>query len=80
VFNAWGIGDAERNDGVLILVAKSDRRVRIALGKGYSSRDDQAMQRVIDEEIVPYFQQGDDSQGVVRRAVSQRKANVYRLL
>lgn len=68
LFNAWGIGDEERNDGVLILVAKSDRRVRIALGRGYGSQVDQAMQRVIDEEMVPHFQQADYDRGVIQGA------------
>lgn len=33
-FNAWGVGDRKRDDGVLIVVATGDRRVRIETGKG----------------------------------------------
>lgn len=35
LFNSWGIGDSQRNDGVLLLVAVRDRRVRIELGSGF---------------------------------------------
>jgi uncharacterized protein len=31
---AWGLGDAERNDGALLLVAPNDRKVRIEVGYG----------------------------------------------
>ena len=64
LFNAWGIGDKKKNDGVLILVAIDDKKVRIELGSGYGSQLDQAMQRVIDEEILPRFRQGDYDRGI----------------
>ncbi|MGE5458324.1 MAG: TPM domain-containing protein, partial [Methanococcaceae archaeon] len=35
LFNTWGIGDKEKNNGILILVAVEDRRCRIQLGGGY---------------------------------------------
>jgi uncharacterized protein len=63
LFNAWGIGDREREDGVLILVSVKDRAVRIELGsglRGYSSD----MQRVIDEHMLPSFERGDYSSGI----------------
>jgi uncharacterized protein len=65
LFNVWGIGDKERNEGVLILVAKSDQKIRIELGRGYGSGVNQAMQRVIDEKMVPHFRQADYSRGVI---------------
>lgn len=34
LFNSWKIGDKEKNNGVLILIAKNDRKFRITLGKG----------------------------------------------
>jgi uncharacterized membrane protein YgcG len=64
LFNTWGIGDREKNNGFMILVAVDDRRVRIELGSGYSSEMDQAMQRVINEDMLPYFRQADYSQGI----------------
>ena len=35
LFNGWGIGDASRNDGILVLVLKDDREMRIQLGSAY---------------------------------------------
>ena len=32
LFNAWGIGDPQRNDGILLLVIPEDRETRLELG------------------------------------------------
>lgn len=64
LFNAWGIGDAERNDGILILVARSDREMRIALGSGYPVIWDNAAQRVIDRFLLPAFREDDYPRGI----------------
>ncbi len=53
LFNHWGIGNADRNDGILLLVAKKDRKVRIELGKGYPSSYDARAKEIIDTVIVP---------------------------
>ena len=66
LFNTWGIGDSKKNDGLLILVAVRDRQVRIEVGKGYGSRLDQPMQRVIDEKMLPHFKQEDYSTGIYK--------------
>ena len=51
LFNTWGIGNKERNDGFLILVAVDDRKVRIELGKGYGNRLNRNVQEVINREM-----------------------------
>lgn len=66
LFNTWGIGNAERNDGVLILVARDDRRMRIELGSGYSAAWDGRMQRVIDEAFLPAFRRDAYQEGIER--------------
>lgn len=66
LFNSWGIGDADKNDGILTLVAVSDRNVRIEVGAGYGNSLDFAMQSVIDEYMVPNFKQNDYSSGIVQ--------------
>jgi uncharacterized protein len=58
LFNHWGVGDAARDDGILILIAHRDREMRIALGAGYEVIWDNAAQRVIDRYFLPAF--GDD--------------------
>ena len=55
LFNVWGVGDAARNNGVMVLVAKDDRQMRIELGSGYPSAMDAEMQRIIDHDMLPAF-------------------------
>lgn len=66
LFNTWGVGDAQRNDGVLVLLAVGDRTVRIELGRGYSSAYDARMATVIDEYMLPHFRNGSYSFGLRR--------------
>ena len=64
LFNTWGIGDASRNDGVLILVSRFDRQMRIEIGSGYGTRWNGTMQRVIDTAFLPQFRQDAYQQGI----------------
>lgn len=68
LFNHWGVGNAQRNDGVMMLVARSDRQMRIEVGSGYGSTKDRAMQRIIDSDILPYFRRDDYGGGIVSGA------------
>lgn len=70
LFNDWGLGDAERNDGVLFLVAVKERKVRIELGAGYGRRHDDAMEDVLDEAILPHLRNDDYGPGIVSGAVA----------
>lgn len=64
LFNAWGIGDKARNDGLLLLVSTQDREMRLALGSGYEVIWDNAAQRVIDRYMLPEFRQDHYAAGV----------------
>lgn len=64
LFNAWGIGNSERNDGILVLVLSGDRDMRIELGAGYSTGYDNTAKRIIDNDFLPAFRQGDYSGGI----------------
>lgn len=72
LFNAWGIGDVARNDGILILVAADDRVVRIALGSAYDAVYDGRAQRVIDTAILPEFKAGRYAEGILAGVRSTR--------
>lgn len=63
--NAWGLGDARRNDGLLLLVAPSERKVRIEVGLGLeaSVRDEDAA-AIIRDAILPRFRLSDFDGGV----------------
>ena len=56
----WGIGDAEKDNGILILLAKDDRKIAIQNGKGveYLLTDFQT-KRIIERVIIPEFKKGD---------------------
>ncbi len=63
--DAWKIGRAEVGDGLIIVVAKDDRRVWIAVAKTLEGAiPDLAAARVIRERITPRFRQGDFAGGL----------------
>ncbi len=70
LFDDWGVGDAERNDGVLFLVAVEDRKVRIELGAGYGRRLDDEMEEILDEAILPHLRNDDYGPGIVSGAIA----------
>lgn len=63
--NGWGIGDARRDDGLLLLVAPKERKVRIEVGQGLEStvRDEEAA-TIIRDAILPSFRLGAFDEGV----------------
>ncbi|RZN82561.1 MAG: TPM domain-containing protein [Winogradskyella sp.] len=52
----WGIGQEKEDNGVLILLAKNDRKIAINTGYGVEHLLTDAMsKRIIDRDIIPYF-------------------------
>jgi len=65
VFDQWKLGRKNVDDGVLLLVAKNDRKLRIEVGYGLEGAiPDAIARRVIDEDIVPLFKQGNFAGGI----------------
>lgn len=65
VVEAWKLGRAKVDDGLLLLVAKADRAVRIEVGYGLEGAvSDIQSKRIIEEEIVPRFRDGDFHGGI----------------
>lgn len=61
----WGIGDAERDDGVVFLIAPTERRMHIAVGLGLEPVLTDAMSgRIIRNTITPRFKDGDFPGGI----------------
>ncbi|GKY87582.1 TPM domain-containing protein [Sinisalibacter aestuarii] len=79
LFNHWGIGNAERNDGILILVVSEDREMRIELGSGYGTAFNREAQDIVDRVFLPAFRDGDFSAGIEdgTAAVISRIAQVH---
>jgi len=70
VFRAWGLGQADRDNGALLLVAVEDRELRIEVGYGLEGDlTDATSGSIIRNEIVPRFRE-DDYQGGVLAGVS----------
>ncbi|HEY5804562.1 MAG TPA: YgcG family protein [Lysobacter sp.] len=64
-YDQWKVGRKDVNDGVLLLVAKDDRRVRIEVGYGLEGAiPDATSARVIQEYLVPKFRAGDYAGGI----------------
>lgn len=67
LFMDWGIGKKAQDNGVLLLVAPADRRVRIEVGYGLEGRlNDGLAGEIIRTAIVPEFQQGNLRRGIGR--------------
>lgn len=65
LFETWGIGGAERDMGLLLLVAPNERTLRIEVGYGlHPFMTDILSGRIIRDTIVPHFKQGDYAGGI----------------
>jgi uncharacterized protein len=65
VGNTWKIGRKGVGDGLLVVVAKNDRKVRIEVSKTLEGAiPDLAAKQVIDEAITPAFRRGDFAGGL----------------
>ncbi len=65
LFNAWGIGRKDRNDGILVLVAAEDREMRLELGAGYNQGYDVLAEDIVRRYFLPSFRSGDYSSGIL---------------
>jgi len=65
VADAWKLGRKGIDDGVLFLVAKNDRKMRIEVGRGLEGAIPDVIAKRIGSDIVaPYFRQGDFYGGI----------------
>ncbi|HET7925070.1 MAG TPA: TPM domain-containing protein [Rhodanobacteraceae bacterium] len=65
VFDQWKLGRKNIDDGVLLIVAKDDHRVRIEVARGLEAAiPDAAAARIIREYITPRFRAGDFFGGI----------------
>ena len=65
VASTWKLGQKGKNNGVLFLVVRDDRKVRIEVGSGLEGDlPDVTCGRIIRNEIVPRFKEGDYDKGI----------------
>ncbi|MBK7948342.1 MAG: TPM domain-containing protein [Deltaproteobacteria bacterium] len=71
VAEVWKLGDAKRDDGVLLVVASEDRKARIEVGYGLEGVIPDALAaRILREQMIPWFKRDEMGQGL--RAGSRR--------
>jgi uncharacterized protein len=62
LFNAWGIGRAKQDDGLLIFAALEDHRIELLLGSGIDDPERQrASDEIVQQVMVPQFKAGNPS-------------------
>ncbi len=65
VVDEWKLGSKQADKGVLLLVARDERKVRIEVGQGLEGAlTDAYAKRIIDEGITPLLRQGDMNGGI----------------
>ena len=71
VFEKWGIGKKGQDNGVLIVLAQTERKVRIEVGYGLEGvLPDGLCGQIIRQNMVPFFKQGDFNKGLLNGVVS----------
>lgn len=69
VARTWGLGRKDKDDGILLLVSRDDRKLRIEVGYGLEGvLPDALCGRIIRDAIVPRFRRGDYAGGVTAGA------------
>ena len=67
LFRTWKLGEKAKNNGVLLLIAPNERRVRIEVGYGLEGTLTDALSKIIiTNAIAPRFKAGDYGGGVSR--------------
>jgi uncharacterized membrane protein YgcG len=66
LFNQWRIGKARKNNGVLLLISKGDRRVEIEVGRGLTATlTSEKVNQILAKHVTPAFKQGNYDQGAI---------------
>ncbi len=64
LFDTYGIGNMPRNDGILLLIARNDRKARIKLGAAYGTNRDRDANRIMQKKIVRHFKKNRYAKGI----------------
>lgn len=65
ILREWGVGTKDKNNGIVLLVAVEDRKIRIETGTGMEGTiPDAIANRIIDQVIAPNFKEGHYYQGI----------------
>ncbi|MEA3465928.1 MAG: TPM domain-containing protein [Thermodesulfobacteriota bacterium] len=71
----WQLGQQGKDNGLLLLIAKQERKIRIEVGSGLEGGlTDLLAGRIIDLEITPRLRQGNIPEGVIAGVLAMTKA------
>ena len=75
LFREWGIGGSKHNNGVLLLIAKEDKKIRIEVGYGLEGAiTDVQSNDIIANDLTPNFKNEDYYRGVDEATTSLEEA------
>lgn len=80
ILRQWGIGNKEKNNGVLMLISTGDRKSRIEVGYGLEGAlTDGVTGQIQDQYMIPYFRKGNYEEGIALgyEALARRIAKEY---
>lgn len=80
LFNKWGIGQKDKNNGVLILIAEGDREIHITVGEGLESKLPPSVTGAyIDDYAYDYLKNNDFSSGMkaLYDAIAKKVGSIY---
>ena len=67
LFNTWGIGEADIDNGILVLLVLDQRAIRIEVGYGMESTFPDALcMSIIQHSMIPHFKEGKYSIGLTK--------------
>lgn len=71
IVKEWKLGTEKADNGILFLVSQADRKLRIEVGQGLEGAiPDVYAKRIISDVVIPYFKQGQMSEGIVAGTAS----------
>ena len=67
LFNSWKIGQSGKNNGVLLIISKNERKIKIEVGYGLEGAiNDAKAGRILDNYAIPYLKNNDYDTGVLK--------------
>ena len=82
ILRSWGVGgQAKKDNGIVLLIARNDRQLRIETGYGLEGAiPDMVAASIVDHNIVPHFKQGDYYGGIAEGidAITKAAAGEYK--
>lgn len=84
VFESWKMGKQGKDDGVLLLISKKERKIRIEVGYGLEGQiPDAYAKRIIEDVMLPQFRSGNVAAGVaagIQQIIQLSKGDSSQLL